>query len=55
MIQKIEFSDNETVQTVNVCPFHVANPGIVYAGCSCSSSYTLKRKTKRDANKKKGA
>ncbi len=35
------------------CPFHKKNPGVPYAGCGCTGSYSRRRATpeERQANK----
>ncbi len=38
----------ETEVTHHVCPFHQKYPSRTYAGCTCSSTYTL-RKAKNDS------
>jgi hypothetical protein len=44
----IEFNpdDYEVKSTYYVCPFHQKNPLKHYAGCGCSSSYSLVKKGK---------
>ncbi len=34
----------EVVSTSHTCPFHEANPGKSYAGCTCSGSSGLRRR-----------
>lgn len=34
-----------SVSDSHACDFHVANPGVSYAGCTCSSSYGQRRAT----------
>ena len=38
----INIEPNQEVKTkMNTCDFHKKNPGIPYAGCTCSGSYSL--------------
>lgn len=44
MIIEINEDEWEVEETHYTCPFHIENPGKHYAGCSCSSSWAVKRK-----------
>ena len=52
----IEFNpDDYEIHTEHTtCQFHKDNPGVPYAGCTCTSSYSMHRKEKKDGNKKAG-
>lgn len=32
-----------------VCDFHKKNPGVFFAGCTCTTSYILKNNTNKDS------
>jgi hypothetical protein len=34
----------ETIITDSICEFHKKHPGKLYAGCTCSTSFSLRRK-----------
>lgn len=34
----------ETFSEHHTCPFHRRNPGVPWAGCTCSGSYGMRRK-----------
>lgn len=42
--------DYELVSSRTTCSFHKRNPGVAYAGCCCSSAYSMQKK--KDADKK---
>ncbi len=53
----IQYNPDEhiTVTTHNVCSYHKSNPNKSYAGCTCISSYSLRKATRDEQaeNKKR--
>lgn len=46
MLIEVNKNEYETITTHTICEYHKNHPkDVSYAGCSCSSSYTLKRRT----------
>jgi len=36
------------ISNVRICPFHLKNAGVPYAGCTCSASYGQRRATESE-------
>jgi hypothetical protein len=55
MIYKIDPDDFVGTSSLHTCPFHRANPGVAYAGCTCSGAFSLRKATpeEREANYRK--
>ena len=43
----IEYNPDEweIISEVHTCQFHKNNPGVSWAGCTCSASYSQRKKT----------
>lgn len=44
MLIRYDPDESKSVSEHHVCPFHEENPGVSYAGCTCSSSHGLVRR-----------
>ena len=53
MIIDYDPDDYETIREINTCAFHKKHPKMLYAGCTCSASYSQRKKTDLETKENK--
>ena len=52
MIIDYDPDDYESIIEHHICSFHKKHPGVPYAGCTCFSSYSQRRKDNKSIKNK---